>query len=145
MLGIRPLIYLAIALAVLATYAATYSKGVSAGKAAEAREAHAREDKARAKAAEQEAALRKALQDRDAELARRAQEGVDAIEKVRTEFLPGKIQIRREVVEKPVYRECRIGGGVLLTLNAALRGHPTPGEALDLDPDGMSSGARPSP
>jgi len=71
--------------------------------------------------------LRDQLAERDAALARKTEEAAHAVAEVRTEYLPGKTIVRREVVEVPAYRDCRITGSVRHALDAALAGRPVPG------------------
>ena len=52
------------------------------------------------------------------------EEAADAIAEIRVEYLPGKTEIRRQIVERAVYRDCRIDDGMRDILNAALRGRP---------------------
>lgn len=54
------------------------------------------------------------------------QEAADAINEIRVEYLPGKIEIRKQLVDRPVYRECRVDERVRDILDAALRGRPVP-------------------
>lgn len=115
------------ALVLLALLAGAYTKGRGDGRAVQAAE-YATERATAAQEAEQERqALQAALDARTAELAKRTQEAADAVAEIRTEYLPGKTVIRREVVERPVFRDCRVGDGMRNTLNAALAGRPVPG------------------
>ena len=114
-------------LVLLAMLGGAYGKGRSDGRAVQAAE-YAQELAEAAQAAAQErAALQAALDARTAELAKRTQEAADAVVQVRTEYLPGKTIVRREVVEVPAYRDCRITGSVRHALDAALAGRPVPG------------------
>lgn len=85
------------------------------------------------KKAEEKDALRIELAARDEALRKLEQERADAVIQVRTEFLPAKEVVRRVVVEKPVYRDCRLGDdGLRDAINAALRGQPgAAGPAID--------------
>ena len=115
------------ALVLLALLAGAYTKGRGDGRAVQAAE-YATERATAAQEAEQERqALQAALDARTAELARRTQEAADAVVQVRTEYLPGKTEVRRIVVDRPVYRDCRIDAGLRDILDAALAGRPVPG------------------
>lgn len=115
------------ALVLLALLAGAYTKGRGDGRAVQAAE-YATERATAAQEAEQERqALQAALDARTAELAKRTQEAADAVEHVRTEYLPGKTIVRREVVEVPAYRDCRVTGSVRDAINGALAGRPVPG------------------
>ena len=115
------------ALVLLALLAGAYTKGRGDGRAVQAAE-YATERATAAQEAEQERqALQAALDARTADLARRTQEAADAVVQVRTEYLPGKTEVRRIVVDRPVYRDCRIDSGVRDLIDAALAGRPVPG------------------
>lgn len=60
----------------------------------------------------------------DAARRKAEQEAADAINEIRVEYLPGKIEIRKQFVDRPVYRECRVDERVRDILDAALRGRP---------------------
>lgn len=93
---------------------------------ARATEQHAQELKDRE-------ALAAARAARDEALRKLEQERADAVIQVRTEFLPAKQIVQRVVVEKPVYRDCRLADdGLRDAINAALRGRPgAVGPAID--------------
>ena len=118
---------LAAALSLSLIIGGCYLKGRSDGRAVQAAE-YAQELAEAAQAAAQERqALQAALDARTAELAKRTQEAADAVEHVRTEYLPGKTIVRREVVEVPAYRDCRVTGSVRDAINGALAGRPVSG------------------
>ncbi len=124
-----PRAYLALAIvAVLAaSHLGLYLTGRGDGAKSEAARWQAQEIERQQAAAEQYRALQAQLAAREAELAERQQEGANAVERVRTEYLPGKTIVRREVVEVPAYRDCRVTGSVRHALDAALAGRPVPG------------------
>lgn len=41
-----------------------------------------------------------------------------------TEYLPGRLEVRREIVERAVYRDCVVSDRMRDVINAALGGHP---------------------
>jgi hypothetical protein len=41
-----------------------------------------------------------------------------------------RAEVQREIIEKPVFRECRAGAGVLDAINAAKTGQPAPDPVL---------------
>lgn len=99
-----------------------YVKGRADGAAVEqAAFRSAREASAKARI---EAATRygQALAEYQKKLSEQQKDAADAVERVRVEYLPSKTVVKREVVEKPVYRECRIDGRMFDLLNRALRG-----------------------
>lgn len=133
---------LAAALALSLIIGGCYLKGRSDGRAVQAAE-YAQELAEAAQAAAQERqALQAALDARTAELAKRTQEAADAVVQVRTEYLPGKTEVRRIVVDRPVYRDCRIDSGVRDLIDAALAGRPVPGAVDGGGAAGVPGGAR---
>jgi len=128
MLGlIRP--YAAVALAVLLALmlGAAYVRGRSDGRAVEAQAWQRRAAAAEAQALADRETISRALAERQAQLDAKTREAADAVAQIRTEYLPAKTVVRREVAERVVYRECRVGGGMRDTLDAALRGRPAAG------------------
>ncbi len=120
----RLIAYGVVSALLIGSHAAMYAGGRSAGATA----SDARWMAVRA----EEQAQREALQTRwraqldawEAERRRLEQEAADAIAEIRVEYLPGKTEIRRQIVERAVYRDCRIDDGMRDILNAALRGRP---------------------
>lgn len=111
-------------LLLLALLAGVYGKGRSDGRAVQAAE-YAQERATAAQAAEAErAALQAALDARTAELARKSEEVAHAVAQVRVEYLPGKTMVKREIVERAVFRDCRVTPAALDAINGALIGRP---------------------
>ena len=102
-----------------------YAQGRSDGAAHERAECLDREAERTAAAERDRTEWRAQIDAWEAERRRLEQEAADAIAEIRVEYLPGKTIVRREVVEKPIYSECRIGGEMLKTLNDALTGRPS--------------------
>lgn len=123
----KPYAILALVLLLGATHGAAYLQGFKQGSKVEAARWQAQEIERQQQAAKQAQALRDQLAERDAALARKTEEAAHAVAEVRTEYLPGKTIVRREVVEVPAYRDCRITGSVRHALDAALAGRPVPG------------------
>lgn len=123
----RLIIGLAIAALLAVTHIGVAANAYEAGSIREAAKWRAEKIAAQAEEMAARQALQAALDARTAELAKRTQEAADAVAEIRTEYLPGKTVIRREVVERPVFRDCRVGDGMRNTLNAALAGRPVPG------------------
>ena len=116
-------------LVLLALLAGVYGKGRSDGRAVQAAEYAQERATAHAQAEAERAALQAALDARTAELARKSEEVAHAVAQVRVEYLPGKTLVKREIVERAVFRECRTGDRVRDTINSALAGRPVPGAA----------------
>lgn len=129
MFGLSPRVLIALAVVAIlaATHAGVAAKAYEAGSVREAARWQAQEIERQQQAAKQAQALRDQLAERDAALARKTEEAAHAVAEVRTEYLPGKTIVRREVVEVPAYRDCRITGSVRHALDAALAGRPVPG------------------
>ena len=116
-------------LLLLALLSGSYVKGRSDGRAVQAAEYAQERATAHAQAEAERAALQAALDARTAELARKSEEVAHAVAQVRVEYLPGKTLVKREIVERAVFRECRTGDRVRDTINSALAGRPVPGAA----------------
>ena len=120
----KPYAILALVLLLGATHGAAYLQGFKQGSKVEAARWQAQEIERQQQAAKQAQALRDQLAERDAALARKTEEAAHAVAEVRTEYLPGKTIVRREVVEVPAYRDCRITPATLGAINGALTGRP---------------------
>ena len=101
-----------------------YAQGRSDGAAHERAECLDREAERTAAAERDRTEWRAQIDAWEAERRRLEQEAADAIAEIRVEYLPGKTEIRRQIVECAVYRDCRIDDGMRDILNAALRGRP---------------------
>lgn len=133
----RLVMVLAALLAVAAMCSWSYVQGRSDGRAAEAVTWQKRELDQQAKAGIERAQLQKAIEVRNAEIEARNHAAADAVEHVRVEFLPAKTVVKREIVDRPVFRDCRIGDGMRDTINAALRGAPIANAAGGSRADGL--------
>lgn len=122
MIPLRLYYYAAAAVALLAAVGTAYTVGRLDGRAHERSACLTREAERTAAAERDRTEWRAQIDAWEAERRRLEQEAADAIAEIRVEYLPGKTIVRREVVEKQVYNECRIGGEVFDTLNAALTG-----------------------
>lgn len=138
--GFRPYLWIAAAVALSVALGASYLRGRTDGRSAEAVHWQQLEIERQQQQARERFALQEALDTRTAELAQRQQEAADAVAQVRVEYLPGKTVVRKEVVERPVFRDCRVGDGVLSTINAALRGAPVADAPGGGGADGMPAG-----
>lgn len=132
-LPVRPYLALAIVAALAVSHGVVGLKAFDFGSRQEAGRWVARLAEQHAQDLKEREALAAAIAARDAALRKREQERADAVIQVRTEFLPAKEIVRRVVVEKPVYRDCRLDDpGLRDTINAALRGRPAAsGPAID--------------
>lgn len=119
---ILPYVVIAVSVGVLLTY--IYLQGYAHGEAmaqAECLRVQSERDRADAESArwwtaqiQRIEALRQAAEKRAAA----------AVAQTVTEYLPGKVEVRREIVERPVYRECVVSQRVYYILSAALAGDP---------------------
>lgn len=103
-----------------------YAQGRSDGAAHERAECLDREAERTAAAERDRAGWQAQIDALDAARRRAAQEAANAIIQVRTEYLPGRIEVRREVVERAVYRACVVSDRVRDILDGALAGRPVP-------------------
>ena len=124
-------VYAALAIvAVLAgLYGIAYTKGHKAGAAAELAKCQAQQIEDAQDASRALEALQQQLREREAQWVQQQQEAADAVAQVRVEYLPGRTIVKREIVERAVFRDCRIGDGMRDTINSALAGRPVPGAA----------------
>ena len=133
-----PYRYLVLAAVAAIVVAGAYVSGRIDGRAVEASRWQARELEHQQRAAADREQLQAALDARSAELAARQQEAANAVVQIRTEYLPAKTIVRREVAERVVFRDCVIGSELRDTLNAALRGSPVAGPPERGAADGVS-------
>jgi hypothetical protein len=126
MLG-KPYLILAALIGLIALMGGTFAKGASWGRTQATERCQAEQLEAQQREIAERAVLQAAIDQRDVEIRQREQEAANAIVQVRTEYLPAKTIIRREVVERAVFRDCHAGDRVRDTLNAALAGRPVSG------------------
>ncbi len=125
----NPWVILAIIAALAASHLALYAQGRSDGRNA-AEVAHQRaaaEETARDQADRD--AVQRALDERAERLADKERTIAEAIKNANQKIDTIRTVVRREIVERPVYRECRISAGMFDNLNAALAGGDVPGAA----------------
>lgn len=125
----NPWVILGITAALAASHLALYAQGRSDGRNA-AEVVHQRavaEDSARDQADRD--AVQRALDDRAARLADKERTIAEAIKNANQQFDTIKTVVRREIVDRPVYRDCRIDERMRQHLNAALAGGGMPGAA----------------
>jgi hypothetical protein len=136
---LRPYTYAAAAVALLAAVGTAYTVGRLDGRAHERSTCLSREAQRTAAAERDRAEWRAQIDAFDAARRRAEQEAANAIVQIRTEYLPAKIEVRREVVERAVYRGCAVSARVRDILAAALAGHPMPAAgAVGADRIGVS-------
>ena len=124
MIPLRLYTYAAAAVALLAAVGTAYYCGRIDGQAHAIAACLTREAERTAAAERDRTEWRAQIDAWEAERRRLEQEAADAIAEIRVEYLPGKTEIRRQIVERAVYRDCRIDDGMRDILNAALRGRP---------------------
>ena len=136
----KPYAILALVLLLGATHGAAYLQGFKQGSKVEAARWQAEKIKEQQKAAEAVREVQEALRKREAELRKREADSAKQIIHVRTEFLPAKTVVKREVVKLPA--DCRIGDGLRDTINSALSGRPVPGGGAPVSAGGDSVSRR---
>ena len=122
----RPYLILAALICLIGLMGGTFAKGVSWGRTQATEKCQAEKLESQQREIVERAALQAAIDQREEQIRERERRGADAVIKVRTEYLPGKVVVKREVVERAVFRDCRIGG-MRDTINAALAGKPVSG------------------
>ena len=126
MLG-KPYMLLAGLICIIGLMGGSFAKGASWGRTQATERCQAEQLERQ----QQDIVERAALQAKQQEIA-------DAVVKVRTEYLPAKTIVKREVAERVVYRECRADDRLYELANAALRGDAAAGaEAFGRDPVGV--------
>jgi len=128
MLG-KPYLILAALIGVIAIAGGSFAKGASWGRTQATEKCQREQIEAQQQEIVERAALQAAIDQRDIEIRQREQEAANAVAQVRVEYLPGKTVVKREIVERAVFRDCRTGDSMRDTLNAALAGRPVPGAA----------------
>lgn len=137
MLG-KPYMLLAGLICIIGLMGGSFAKGASWGRTQATERCQAEQLDRQQQDIVERAALQAAIDQRDAELQAKQQEIADAVVKVRTEYLPAKTIVKREVAERVVYRECRADDRLYELANAALRGDAAAGaEAFGRDPVGV--------
>ena len=138
----KPYLILAALVGIIAIAGGSFGKGASWGRTQATERCQAEKLEAQQREIVERAALQAAIDQRDAELRAKEQEAADAVIEVRTEYLPGKTIVKREVVRDVVYRDCRVGDGMRDVLNAALAGRPVSAAAdLGAADAGLPGGA----
>lgn len=131
MLG-KPYLMLAALIGLIAIAGGSFSKGASWGRTQATERCQAEQLERQQQDIVERAALQAAIDQRDIEIRQREEEAANAIVQVRTEYLPAKTIVKREIVERPVYRDCRADDRLWELANAALRGDAAAGaEAFD--------------
>ena len=136
----KPYAILALVLLLVATHGTAYLHGYRQGARVESARWQAEKIKEQQKAAEAVREVQEALRKREAELRKREADSAKQIIHVRTEFLPAKTVVKREVVKLPA--DCRIGDGLRDTINSALSGRPVPGGGAPVSAGGDSVSRR---
>ena len=121
---LKPYAILAVLIGLIATHAGTYWKGHKAGSVAELAKCQAQQIEDAHEASRTLEAIQQQLREREAQWVRQQQEAADAVAQVRVEYLPGKVIVKREVVERAVFRDCRVTPTALAAINGALTGRP---------------------
>ena len=121
---IRPYMILAVLIGLIATHAGLYLKGHKAGAVREVAKCQAQQLQDAQDASRALEAIQQRLREREAKWTAQQQEAADAIAQVRVEYLPGKTIVKREIVERAVFRDCRVTPTALAAINGALTGRP---------------------
>ena len=120
----KPYLILAVLIGLIATHAGTYWKGHKAGAVRELAKCQAQQLQDAQDASRALEAIQQQLREREAQWVQQQQETANAVAQVRVEYLPGKTIVKREVVERAVFRECRVTPAALDAINGALIGRP---------------------
>jgi len=133
---LRPYMLVAALIGLIAVLGGTFAKGVSWGRTQATERCQAEQLERQQQEIVERAALQAAIDQRDFEIRQREEEAANAIVQVRTEYLPAKTIVKREIVRLPA--DCRVDDRLWELANAALRGDAAAGaEAFDRDTAGV--------
>lgn len=123
----KPYMLVAALIGLIAIAGGSFGKGAEWGRVRAERACQAEQIEAQQREIVERAALQAAIDERTRERDELLQRTAEVVERVRTEYLPAKTIVRREVVERAVFRDCHAGERVRDTINAALAGRPVSG------------------
>ena len=135
----RPYLILAALIGILALAGGSFGKGASWGREQATSRCNAEKLEAQQREIVERAALQAAIDERTRERDELLQRTAEVVDRVRTEYLPSKVIVKREVVR--LSPDCRIGDGLRGIVNAALAGRPVSGASPEPTADGGVSGS----
>ena len=135
----RPYLILAALIGILALTGGAFGKGASWGREQATSRCNAEKLEAQQRDIVERAALQAAIDERTRERDLLLQRTAEVVDRVRTEYLPSKVIVKREVVR--LSPDCRIGDGLRGIVNAALAGRPVSGASPEPAADSGVSGS----
>ena len=130
----RPYLILAALIGILALTGGAFGKGASWGREQATSRCNAEKLEAQQREIVERAALQAAIDERTRERDELLQRTAEVVDRVRTEYLPSKTIVKREVVR--LSPDCRIGDGLRGIVNAALAGRPVSSSQTEPAADG---------
>lgn len=118
----KPYLILAALIGILAVAGGSFGKGAEWGRTRAVAQCQAEKLEAQQREIVERAALQAAIDERTRERDELLQRTAEVVDRVRTEYLPSKTIVKREIVR--LSPDCRIGDGLRGIVNAALAGRP---------------------
>ncbi len=130
MLTAKPYVALIAIIAICALTGAAFVKGIGIGRKSEAARWQADLIESQQKAAKQAEAARATIAALEATKHENLIKGGEDIEQIRIVQAPARIEIQKQIVERAVYRDCRVDDGMLKLVNDARAGRDIRTEAV---------------
>ena len=140
MLGLtaKPYVALIAIIAICALTGAAFVKGIGIGAKTEAAKWQADKIKDQQAAAEKAAEAREKIAELEYERNEKLLRGGEDIAEIHVVQTPARIEIQKQIVERPVYRDCRVDDGMLQLINDARAGRGLRTEAVPVAEDSVS-------
>ena len=143
MLTAKPYAALIAIIAICALTGAAFVKGIGIGRKSEAARWQADLIESQQKAAKQAEAARATIAALEATKHENLIKGGEDIEKIRIVQAPARIEIQKQIVREPIYRECRASDSLLKLVNDARAGRGVRAEAVHTHEARVSGNAPP--
>ena len=143
MLTAKPYAALIAIIAICALTGGAFVKGIGIGRKSEAARWQADLIESQQKAAKQAEAARATIAALEATKHENLIKGGEDIEKIRIVQAPARIEIQKQIVREPIYRECRASDSLLKLVNDARAGRGVRAEAVPTHEARVSGNAPP--
>lgn len=143
MLTAKPYVALIAIIAICALTGAAFVKGIGIGRKSEAARWQADLIESQQKAAKQAEAARATIAALEATKHENLIKGGEDIEQIRIVQAPARIEIQKQIVREPIYRECRASDSLLKLVNDARAGRGVRAEAVPTHEARVSGNAPP--
>jgi len=143
MLTAKPYVALIAIIAICALTGGAFVKGIGIGRKSEAARWQADLIESQQKAAKQAEAARATIAALEATKHENLIKGGEDIEQIRIVQAPARIEIQKQIVREPIYRECRASDSLLKLVNDARAGRGVRAEAVPTHEARVSGNAPP--